>query len=243
VIIYPAIDLRDGKAVRLVEGDFDRETVFDADPVEAARRWQDAGAEWIHLVDLDGARDGVRANAAVIARIRAVVNTRLQLGGGMRDLANLTEAHQSGIDRMVIGSAAVSHPELVPAAVEMFGEAIAVGIDARNGQVATRGWIEQTTISALDLARTVADQGVRHIIFTDIARDGRLEGPNLDALQELIEATLARVIASGGVSTLTDVAAIRKIGAAGAIIGAALYHRHVDLAEALLVAAGSEVVR
>ncbi|HYJ13364.1 MAG TPA: 1-(5-phosphoribosyl)-5-[(5-phosphoribosylamino)methylideneamino] imidazole-4-carboxamide isomerase, partial [Thermomicrobiales bacterium] len=211
MIIYPAIDLRAGKAVRLVEGDFNRETVFDADPVEAARRWQDAGAEWIHLVDLDGARDGVPANAEVIGRIRAAVTTRLQLGGGMRDLANLTGAHDAGIDRMVIGSAAVSYPELVPTAVAAFGDAIAVGIDARNGQVATQGWIEQTTISALDLARTVAAQGVRHIIFTDIARDGRLQGPNLEALRELIAATPLRIIASGGVSTLDDVAAIRAV--------------------------------
>ena len=241
MIIYPAIDLRAGKAVRLVEGDFDRETVFDADPVEAARRWQDAGAEWIHLVDLDGARDGVRANVEVIGRIRAAVTTRLQLGGGMRDLASLTGAHHAGIDRMVIGSAAVSNPEFVPTAVAEFGDAIAVGIDARNGQVATQGWIEQTTISALDLARTVADQGVRHIIFTDIARDGRLQGPNLDALRELIAATPVRIIASGGVSTLDDVAAIRAVGADGAIIGAALYHRHIALADALQVAAGAEV--
>ncbi len=243
MIIYPAIDLRDGKAVRLVEGDFDRETVFDADPVEAARRWQDGGAEWIHLVDLDGARDGVRANAATIERIRAAVGVKLQLGGGMRDLATLTEAHASGIDRMVIGSAAVSNPELVPAAVEAFGHAVAIGIDARNGQVATRGWLEQTSVSALDLSRTVADQGVGHIIFTDIARDGRLEGPNLAALQELIAATPARIIASGGVSSLADVTAIQEIGAAGVIIGAALYHQQFSLAGALAIAAGVEVAQ
>jgi phosphoribosylformimino-5-aminoimidazole carboxamide ribotide isomerase len=240
VIIYPAIDLRAGKAVRLVEGDFGRETVFDTDPVDAARRWQDAGADWIHLVDLDGARDGVRANAAVIERIRATVDTKLQLGGGMRDLASLAQAHQSGIDRMVIGSAAVSHPDLVPTAVEAFGPAVAVGIDARNGLVATRGWTEQTTVSALDLARTVADQGVGYIIFTDIARDGRLEGPNLDALRDLIAATPACIIASGGVSTLADIVAIRDVGADGAIIGAALYHGRIALADALQVAAGVE---
>ncbi len=243
MIIYPAIDLRGGKAVRLVEGDFDRETIFDADPVEAALRWQDAGAEWIHLVDLDGARDGVRANAPVIERIRAAVAVKLQLGGGMRDLATLSEAHASGVDRMVIGSAAVSNPELVPAAVQALGEAIAVGIDARNGQVATRGWLEQTTVSAFDLARTVAEHGVGHVIFTDIGRDGRLEGPNLAALQEIIAATSAQVIASGGVSSLADIAAIRETGATGVIIGAALYHRQIDLAAALQVAAGEEVAR
>lgn len=241
MIIYPAIDLRDGKAVQLVEGDFDRETVFDADPVEAALRWQDAGAEWIHLVDLDGARDGVRANASSIERIRAAVQVKLQLGGGIRDLPTLIEARESGIDRLVIGSAAVSNPELVPAAVEAFGEAIAVGIDARNGQVATRGWLEQTTVSAFDLARTVANQGVGHIIFTDIARDGRLEGPNLEALRDLIAATPARIIASGGVSSLADVVAIRDTDAAGVIIGTAIYRGQVNLADALAVAAGEEV--
>lgn len=236
MIVYPAIDLRGGKAVRLVEGNFARETVFDADPVDAALRWQAAGAEWIHLVDLDGARDGVRANTDSIARIREAVTVKLQLGGGMRDLTNLTEAHESGIDRMVIGSAAVTSPELIPAAVAMFGSAIAVGIDARNGQVATRGWQEQTTVSALDLAAKVASEGVEHIIFTDIARDGRLEGPNLLALEELIAAIPANVIASGGVSNLADVQHIIATGASGVIIGAALYHGHLDLAEALHLA-------
>ncbi len=243
MIIYPAIDLRDGKAVRLVEGDFDRETVFDADPVEAALRWQAAGASWIHLVDLDGARDGIRANASTIERIRKAVDVKLQLGGGMRDLPSLSEAHDSGIDRMVIGSAAISNPELVQSAVQAFGSAVAVGIDARKGQVATRGWLEQTTVSAVDLARTVAQQGIEHIIFTDIARDGRLEGPNLTALEELIAATPARIIASGGVSSLDDIVAIRKLRAAGAIIGAALYHRQIDLPAALAVAAEAEVAQ
>lgn len=227
--------------MRLVEGDFARETVFDADPVDAALRWQAAGAEWIHLVDLDGARDGVRANADSIARIRQAVSVKLQLGGGMRDLATLTEAHESGIDRMVIGSAAVSNPELIPAAVARFGSAIAVGIDARNGQVATRGWQEQTSVSALGLAAKVASEGVEHIIFTDIARDGRLEGPNLAALQELISATPANIIASGGVSNLADVEQILAIGASGVIIGAALYHGHLDLAEALRVSQRGDI--
>ncbi|MEJ7901356.1 MAG: HisA/HisF-related TIM barrel protein, partial [Thermomicrobiales bacterium] len=174
--MYPAIDIRNGKAVRLIEGDFERETIFDTDPVDAALRWQEQGAEWIHIVDLDGARDGIRANATAIARIREAVAAKLQLGGGLRDMEALTAAHELGIDRMVIGSAAVSNPELIPKAVTAFGTGIAVGLDAREGRVATRGWTEQTSIDVTEIARRVADQGVEHIVFTDIGRDGRLEG-------------------------------------------------------------------
>jgi len=236
VIIYPAIDIRDGKAVRLVEGDFDRETVFDADPVDAARRWQDQGAEWIHIVDLDGARDGIRRNQAVIERIRAAVAARLQLGGGFRDIASLHNAHAAGIDRMVIGSAAVTTPEIVPEAIAAFGPAIAVGLDARNGKVATQGWRDQTDVDALEMARRVAAEGVQHIVFTDIGRDGRLEGPNLDALKAMVDLGVVSVIASGGIGTLADVANVARLGAAGVIIGAALYHRQFALGDAIATA-------
>lgn len=242
MIVYPAIDIRDGKAVRLVEGDFDQETVFDADPVEAARRWQDAGAEWIHIVDLDGARHGDRPNRSTIERIRAAVTPRLQLGGGMRTLEDLSAARESGIDRMVIGSAAVTNPELVPAAVQAHGGAIAIGIDARNGMVATQGWTDQTTVSALDLARTVVSHGVEHIIYTDISRDGRLQGPNLESLGEMLAATTASVIASGGISSLDDIRNVATAGAAGVIIGAALYHRRFELIEALELASNPEPI-
>lgn len=240
MIVYPAIDIRGGRAVRLVEGDFDRETVFDADPVEAARRWQDQGAAWIHIVDLDGARDGIRQNEAVIARIRAAVNVKLQLGGGHRDLPSLQASHDLGIDRMVIGSAAISSPELVPAAVAAFGDAIVVGLDARDGMVATQGWLEQTGIPALDVAAKVANEGVRTIVFTDIGRDGKLQGPNVDALRAMIAGTSAGVIASGGISSLDDIANVRDAGAAGVIIGAALYHRAITLPDALAIASSME---
>ncbi|MBA2469010.1 MAG: 1-(5-phosphoribosyl)-5-[(5-phosphoribosylamino)methylideneamino]imidazole-4-carboxamide isomerase [Chloroflexia bacterium] len=236
MIVYPAIDIRNGKAVRLVEGDFDRETIFDADPVDAALRWKEQGAEWIHIVDLDGARDGVRANQSTIERIRTSVSVRLQLGGGLRDMDALSAAHTLGIDRMVIGSAAVSHPELIPEAVAAFGGAIAVGLDARDGQVATRGWVEQTSIDAVEIAQRVADQGVEHIVFTDIGRDGRLEGPNLHALSDLIARNLTGIIASGGIGSLDDIERVARTGASGVIIGAALYHRHFTLAEALKAA-------
>jgi phosphoribosylformimino-5-aminoimidazole carboxamide ribotide isomerase len=240
VIVFPAIDIRGGKAVRLVEGDFARETVFDADPADAARRWEAAGASWIHIVDLDGARDGVRQNRDAIARIRAAVSTRLQLGGGLRDMASLQEAHDLGVDRLVIGSAAISHPELVPEAVATFADAIVVGLDARDGKVATRGWLEQTSTRATDVARRVADEGVRHIVFTDIGRDGKLQGPNLEALRDMIAATSAGVVASGGISTLKDVEHVRDLGASGVIIGAALYHGTLSLPDALALARSPE---
>jgi phosphoribosylformimino-5-aminoimidazole carboxamide ribotide isomerase len=233
LIVYPAIDIRNGKAVRLVEGDFDRETVFDADPVDAALRWQEQGAEWIHIVDLDGARDGVRANGPAIERIRAAVTTRLQLGGGLRDMAALTHVHDLGIDRMVIGSAAVTDPGLVPEALARYGAAIAVGLDARDGKVATRGWREQTEIAVIEIASRVASEGVEHIVFTDIGRDGRLEGPNLPALRDLVAGQMSRILASGGIGSLDDVAKVAECGASGVIIGAALYHRNFTLTEAI----------
>ncbi len=233
MIIYPAIDIRDGKAVRLIEGDFARETVFDADPADAARRWESQGATWIHIVDLDGARDGIRGNEGAVRRIREAVKAQLQLGGGLRDMASLHAGRELGIDRLVIGSAAINNPELVPEAVAEFGGAIAVGLDARDGMVATQGWVEQTAVSALEVARRVSAEGVEHIVFTDIGRDGKLQGPNLDALMTMIEAVPARVIASGGISSLDDVAHIRDAGAAGAIIGAALYRGAIHLSDVL----------
>ncbi len=236
MIVYPAIDIRDGKAVRLVEGDFSRETIFDADPVDAAHRWQDQGAEWIHIVDLDGARDGIRANQDAIERIREAVTVKIQLGGGMRNMSALRAAHQLGIDRMVIGSAAVTNSALIPEAVDAFGSAIAVGLDARNGMVATRGWIEQTKISAIEIAQHVVREGVQHIVFTDIGRDGRLEGPNLDSLRDMIAIDSTAIIASGGIGSLGDVATVAGLGSSGVIIGTALYHHRFTLAQAIEIA-------
>ena len=235
MIIYPAIDIRGGRAVQLVEGDFARESQFDADPADAARRWHDQGAEWIHIVDLDGARDGIRQNQAVIERIRAAVPCHLQLGGGLRDLDSLRDVANLGIDRMVIGSAAISSPELVPAAVAMFGDAIAVGLDARDGRVATHGWQTISAERAEDVAQRVAGHGVSTIVFTDIGRDGRLEGPNLEALEAMIALGAADIIASGGISTIDDVRRVHELGAAGVIIGTALYRDRVSLPAALSV--------
>lgn len=237
MIVYPAIDIRGGKAVRLVEGDYDRETVFDADPVDAALRWAAAGAAWIHIVDLDGARDGARLNADVIRRIRDAVGCKLQLGGGIRTIDDVRAVAGMGIDRIVIGSAAVSNPELVRQAIGLLGDGIAVGLDARDGKLATQGWRDQTDVLALDAAQSFAADGVAHFVFTDIRRDGKLQGPNLPALRDMIDVVPANVIASGGISSIDDIAQVREIGAAGVIIGAALYHRTLTLEDALDVAA------
>lgn len=238
MIVYPAIDIRGGQAVRLVEGDYDRETVFDADPVDAARRWAASGAEWIHIVDLDGARDGMRLNADPIGRIRDAVTCNLQLGGGIRTMQDVEAVAGMGIDRIVIGSAAVTNPELVREAVEKLGERVAVGLDARDGKLATQGWRDQTDVLALDAAQTFATYGVKHFIFTDIRRDGKLQGPNIEALKAMVDSVPADIIASGGISSIGDIAAVRDVGAKGVIIGAALYHNRITLEDALRTASG-----
>jgi len=237
VIIYPAIDIRGGRAVRLVEGDFARETQFDADPVDAARRWQDAGAEWIHIVDLDGARDGTGANRDAIARIRKAVDVRIEVGGGIRSEADLQALAAIGIDRFILGSIAITDPSFTERAIATYGDAIAVGLDARNGKVATQGWLEQTDVDAIAVARRFAAAGLKHVIFTDILRDGTFQGPNLDALRALIDAASIDVIASGGVGSLADVEAIAGTGAGGVIIGSALYHGEIALTDALAIGA------
>ncbi|MGC4193299.1 MAG: 1-(5-phosphoribosyl)-5-[(5-phosphoribosylamino)methylideneamino]imidazole-4-carboxamide isomerase [Thermomicrobiales bacterium] len=242
MIIYPAIDIRGGRAVRLVEGDFSRETQFDTDPIDAARRWQEAGAEWIHIVDLDGARDGTGANRDAIARIRKAVDVRIEVGGGIRSKADLGALSAMGVDRFILGSIAITDPAFTERAIATYSDAIAVGIDARNGKVATQGWLEQTDVDAIEVARHFADAGLKHVIFTDILRDGTFQGPNLDALRALISAVPIDVIASGGVGSLADVEAIASTGAGGVIIGSALYHGKIALADALAIGAASATV-
>jgi phosphoribosylformimino-5-aminoimidazole carboxamide ribotide isomerase len=242
VIIYPAIDIRGGRCVRLVEGDFNRETTFGSDPTDAARRWATLGAEWLHVVDLDGAVAGKPLNSAVVGAIRASVDLPIQLGGGLRTLDALEAAFILGIDRAILGSAALRSPDLVAQAVERWPGKIAVGLDARDGNLAADGWLQLTDLSPKAVARELSNVGVDHFIFTDIGRDGTLAGPNLDALTDLISSVDANVIASGGVGDLQDVEAIQKSGAAGAIIGRALYDGRVDLAEAIAATRATETV-
>jgi phosphoribosylformimino-5-aminoimidazole carboxamide ribotide isomerase len=233
VILYPAIDIRGGRCVRLIEGDFARETAYDADPSAAARRWVEAGAEWLHVVDLDGAVEGTPINRTAVERIRATVDVPMQLGGGLRTLADLETVFVAGIDRAILGTVALRDPELVISAVARWGDRVAVALDARNGRLATDGWLGQTEARAVDVAQKLAKAKVRHFIFTDINRDGTLSGPNLESLGEVVQAVDADVIASGGMSSIDDIKAAAKVGATGAIIGRALYDGRIDLGEAI----------
>lgn len=233
MIIFPAIDIRDGKCVRLVEGDFERETVFDQDPVDAARRWESLGATHIHLVDLDGARSGRPVNTDAIARIRAAVGTKLQVGGGIRSESDAKLVLDLGVDRVILGSMIVSDPDATASFADLFPGKLAAGLDARDGRLATDGWLNQSDVLAMDAARRVIAAGVNTIIYTDIRRDGTLAGPNMDALREMIDVPGALVIASGGIASIDDVERVAKAGATGVIIGRALYDGRVTLEDAL----------
>lgn len=234
MILYPAIDLKDGNCVRLLRGEMEAATVFGTDPAAQARAFQDAGAEWLHLVDLNGAFAGHPVNAGAVEAILAAIDIPAQLGGGIRDMATIENWLDRGLRRVILGTVAVENPDLVREAAAAFPGRIAVGIDARAGRVATRGWATETDVMATDLARQFEDAGVAAIIYTDIDRDGAMQGPNITATEALARAVHIPVIASGGVSSMADLkalAAARVI--AGAISGRALYDGAIDLAEAL----------
>jgi phosphoribosylformimino-5-aminoimidazole carboxamide ribotide isomerase len=239
--ILPAIDLRDGKVVRLAQGDYDRQTIYHDDPVAVAKLFVQAGAKWIHVVDLDAARTGTPANAvAVCAVVQAVgADARVEFGGGARDTAAVQRMLESGVARVVVGSAAMKDWawfEALVARGDLAGK-LALALDARDGRLAAHGWTEQLDTSAADLARRARGWPLGAIVYTDIARDGMLSGINLQATAEIIRATDVPVIASGGVSSLDDVRQCARIGCAGAIIGRAWYEGKIDLAEACLAAA------
>ncbi len=240
MILYPAIDLKDGKCVRLVQGEMDRATIFSDSPAQQAQAFQAAGCEWLHLVDLNGAFAGAPVNAGAVEDILAAVDVPVQLGGGIRDMATIEAWLGKGLSRVILGTVAVEDPDLVRAAAAAFPGQVAVGIDAREGLVATRGWAEVTDVEATDLARRFEDAGVAAIIYTDILRDGAMQGPNVRATAELARAVSIPVIASGGVASLDDLRALRDCGADlnGAISGRALYDGAIDLAEALAVLRG-----
>ncbi len=234
MILYPAIDLKQGRCVRLVRGDMNQATVFNDDPAAQALAFRDSGAQWLHLVDLDGAFAGKPMNAAAVGAILAAISIPVQLGGGIRDLATIENWLSRGVTRVILGTAAVKNPGLVAEACRKWPSQIAVGIDARGGRVAVEGWAEETDIGVEDLARRFADAGVVAIVYTDIDRDGVLDGVNVTATAALARAVPIPVIASGGVASLADLrqlATERRI--AGAIIGRALYDGRIDLAEAL----------
>jgi phosphoribosylformimino-5-aminoimidazole carboxamide ribotide isomerase len=238
VILYPAIDLKDGQCVRLFKGDMARATVFNDDPAAQARAFHQAGFTHLHIVDLNGAFAGKPVNAAAVAAIRAATPAPLQLGGGIRDLATIEMWLARGIDRVILGTVAVKNPALVIAACKAFPGKVAVGIDARGGFVATEGWGEASSLAALEVARRFEGAGVAAIIYTDIDRDGALVGVNVEATAALAEAVAIPVIASGGVAGIEDLRALKaRDSIAGSIIGRALYDGRIDVAEALRIAA------
>ena len=232
--ILPAIDLRGGKCVNLVQGIAEQETVFSDSPVEMAKRWQAEGAEYLHLVDLDGAFQGESANLHIVREIVNVLDIPVQLGGGIRNMEQLEAVLVLGVHRAILGTAALKQPSLVKQVCAKYGKRIAVGIDAKDGMVATHGWLEVSQKSAVEFAVEMAE--VQTLIYTDIKSDGMLKGPNVDATADIVKAVSADVIASGGVTSLSDIERLKRIGASGAIIGRALYTGNLALCDAIAIA-------
>ena len=233
MLILPAIDLRGGQCVRLRQGDYAQETVFGADPAAMARRWVEQGAPWLHLVDLDGAREGRPINGDSVRQIVEAAGVPCQLGGGLRTEADIETALAWGVARVVVGTRALKAPGWFQQVCERWPGKIVLGIDAREGRVAVEGWLEDSAISALDLARRCAAWPLAAIVYTDIGRDGMLQGANVAAMADMARAVAVPVIASGGVTTLDDVGRLAQAGLAGCIIGRALYEHRFDLREAL----------
>jgi phosphoribosylformimino-5-aminoimidazole carboxamide ribotide isomerase len=234
VILYPAIDIRGGQAVRLLQGDYERETVFDADPVDAALRWAGDGAEFLHVVDLDGAKAGAPRNLEAVRRIAAAVECPIQVGGGLRDAGSIAAILDAGAERVVIGTAALRDPEFLDQALKEHGERVVVSVDARGGKVSLAGWVETSDVDVADAVRNLSGRGVARFLCTAIEVDGTMEGPAMDELNRIAAVTSARVIASGGVGELSHLQALARDAAPnieGAIVGRALYERRFTVAE------------
>ena len=231
--IYPAIDLKNGQCVRLKQGRFDDVTSYGDDPVQRAKIWEQAGATYIHVVDLDGARTGNSYNLEAIKKIVSAVNVPLQTVGGIRSMRDIEQRIDAGVSRVIIGTAAVNNPELVKEAVRVYGDKIAVGIDASKGMVATDGWEKISDVPAIVLCKKMAEIGVKTVVYTDISKDGMMSGPNIESTKELVEQSGINIIASGGVSTMSDLEGVESINAQGVIIGKALYQGTLDLKEVI----------
>ncbi|MGJ9385142.1 1-(5-phosphoribosyl)-5-[(5-phosphoribosylamino)methylideneamino]imidazole-4-carboxamide isomerase [Salipaludibacillus neizhouensis] len=236
-IIYPAIDIRGGKCVRLLQGDYDQETIYGDSPFSMAKSFQEKGATWIHMVDLDGAKKGEPVNHEVVMKAAKELSAKIQIGGGIRGPKDVEAYLEAGVSRVILGSSAISDPAFVKEMLRKYGgEKIAIGIDARDGFVATHGWLETSKVKAEELGIELANQGAETFIMTDISRDGMMSGPNVEAIANLGKATGKNVIASGGVSSMEDVkqlVARKNEGISGAIIGKALYTGHIPLEEAI----------
>lgn len=236
MLIFPAIDLRFGQVVRLSEGDYDRMTVYEADPLAAARSYREAGAKWLHAVDLDAAKDGDQQNFNRIARLARESGLRLEVGGGARSEESARRYLDAGVSRVILGTAAVEQPELMERLAALYPGKIAAGVDARDGFVAIHGWRTVTDLNAYDFVRSLPDRGVDTVIYTDISRDGMLSGPNFEAYERLTAVKGLKIVASGGVSTLDDVKRLAKMGLYAAIIGKAIYAGSIDLKQAIQAA-------
>jgi len=235
-IIYPAIDIRGGKCVRLFQGDYAQETVYADSPLTMAKQWVEQGAAWVHLVDLDGAKQGKPANAEIIKEIARTIAVPVQVGGGIRTEAQIADYLEAGVARVIVGTAAIEDEPFTRGILPKYGDKIAIGLDCRNGMVATRGWLNTTDVFATELAKRLVSYGAKTFIYTDIARDGTLNGPNVEEIAALAVATGKSVIASGGVSNLDDLLALsahEQAGVSGAIVGKALYTDAFTLEEAL----------
>ena len=234
MILYPAIDIRDGKAVRLAQGDYGRETAYDDDPVVAARRWTEGGARWLHVVDLDGAKAGEPVNFDHVRRIVAAVDVPVQLGGGLRDSKKVEEAISAGVERVVLGTAAVRDPAFAEAVASAHGDRVVASIDARSGKVAAEGWTEESELEVTAAVAALGERGIRRFVYTPVEVDGLMEGPDLGSLRRVAEATDGEVIYSGGVGSIDDLRELAGLGlenVGGVIVGRALYERRFTVAE------------
>ncbi len=235
MLIYPAIDIKNGKCVMLTQGKFDKEKIYSEDPVEAAKIWEQKGAKMLHIIDLDGALEGKSKNYEIIQKIIKEINIPIQLGGGIRDLETIKTLIDIGVNRVILGTKAVQDEEMLKKAINTYEEKIVVAIDAKDGYVAVNGWTKTSTVDALQFAKKIEQLGVKTIIYTDIARDGMLKGPNFKAIKNMNDNVFIDVIASGGVSSVKDLQKLSEIGVAGAIVGKALYEGKIDLTNAKVV--------
>lgn len=233
--LYPAIDIIGGQCVRLTQGDYTQKTTFSEDPLAVALRWQEEGGEFLHLVDLDGAKDGTMPNLETVCKIAETLSIPVEIGGGIRDMRAVRAYLERGVQRVILGTAAIEHPDFVKEAVAAWGDRIVVGIDAKDGMVAVKGWQEVSSVSALQLSKEMERIGVSTLIYTDIATDGMLQGPNLSAMREMADAVSMDVVASGGVASVDDIRRLKTTGVEGVIVGKALYTGAVNLQEAVSV--------